>query len=102
MRALRRCRLTPLQTATARYERHANQRAFVPGVKAEPDVKGRRVLLVDDVLTTGATAHEAAKTLRKAGAAAVFVAAIAPRRWEMMGCEAASVAERAPRLKITW
>lgn len=38
---------------------------------------GRKILLVDDVLTTGATCHEAAKTIRKAGAAEVAVTVLA-------------------------
>lgn len=40
-------------------------------------LKGARLILVDDVLTSGATANEAAATLRSAGAAEVVVAVIA-------------------------
>jgi hypothetical protein len=40
-------------------------------------VAGRRILLVDDVLTTGSTAAEATKVLLAAGAASVSVAVIA-------------------------
>jgi len=40
-------------------------------------IKGKNILLIDDVLTTGATASEAAFTLKQYGAAAVFILAIA-------------------------
>jgi len=41
------------------------------------DIRDARVLLVDDVLTTGATCHFAAKSLKTAGAVSVAVAVLA-------------------------
>ena len=46
-------------------------------VSANYEVAGAAVLLVDDIVTTGATASEAAKTLRRAGAARVSVVMVA-------------------------
>jgi ComF family protein len=47
------------------------------GVSRGYDIKGAGVLIVDDILTTGATASEAARVLRKAGASRVSVAVVA-------------------------
>ncbi|HDS03307.1 MAG TPA: ComF family protein [Firmicutes bacterium] len=44
--------------------------------RASGDVKGRYLLLVDDIVTSGATAEEAAKTLKRAGAKRVDVMAL--------------------------
>lgn len=56
----------------------AERRANISGCYAvTADVRGRRILLVDDIFTTGATLSEAARMLRTAGAAEVYAAAVA-------------------------
>ncbi|MCK6548316.1 ComF family protein, partial [Myxococcota bacterium] len=63
------------QVGLDRAARLANlARAFSPGVEV---VRGRAVLLVDDVVTTGATARAAVAALRSAGASRVAVLALA-------------------------
>lgn len=75
-RWVRRVRPTQTQTRLSRAERAANMRhafAPVPGGRCD----GARVVLVDDVLTTGATASSCARALRAAGAAEVCVWTVA-------------------------
>jgi ComF family protein len=73
-RWLRRARPTRPQSDLSAAERWANVRnAF----QAAPAVAGHHVLVVDDVLTTGATAAECARALRAAGARAVSVVTVA-------------------------
>ena len=69
--AVKRTRVTRTQTLLARSERMANMRgAFTP---YRQNLNGRRVVLVDDVLTTGATTSDCSRACKKAGAAEVGV-----------------------------
>lgn len=71
-----RCRRTPSQGKRNAAGRERNVRAaFV--VKPGRDVRGKRILLIDDVFTTGATVGECARVLRRAGAQRVDVLTLA-------------------------
>jgi len=71
-----RVRNTPPQTHLSRTARLANVRgAFA--VRGRAGLRGARVLLVDDVTTTGATANEAARTCLRAAALRVTLAVVA-------------------------
>jgi ComF family protein len=71
---LRRTRATPQQVGLARSERARNvEGAFRVPPERRAAVKGRRLVLVDDVLTTGATVDTCARALLRAGARDVDV-----------------------------
>ncbi len=67
---------TKSQVGMTRKERRANTRG-VFGVRSPNLVEGRKILLIDDVFTTGATVDECAKTLLRHGAANVDVLTLA-------------------------
>ena len=71
---LRRCRETPSQAALGRRARQANLRGAFACARALDRLD---VAIVDDVLTTGATADAIARALKDAGAASVAVWAVA-------------------------
>src|SRR5262249_55982024 len=75
-RLLKRVRYTTTQTALDRSERMENlHNAF--RLRKNADVRGLRVLLIDDVLTTGSTLSECARVLKGAGAISVHAATAA-------------------------
>lgn len=71
-----RLRPTDTQTHLTAAQRARNV-SGVFGVPARRAVRGRRIILVDDVMTTGATLNECAKVLVKAGAEAVMAITVA-------------------------
>jgi ComF family protein len=74
--SLRRTRFTKPQTELSSEERKKNVRKAFEVVKPEA-VKGRTIVLVDDVATTGSTLNECAKALKRAGADAVLCLVLA-------------------------
>lgn len=52
-------------------------------VEKEDEVKDKNILIVDDVMTTGSTASEIAHTLKKAGAASVYLLTFASTRYKV-------------------
>lgn len=76
-RNLSRVRYTKSQTRKTKQARSKSVRnSFAPHKMAE-DLSGKRVLLIDDVCTTGATAEQCAKVLREQGADEVYLLTLA-------------------------
>jgi ComF family protein len=94
--ALARTRDTDAQFGLSPRERRRNLlgafRVVDDSVFGQSVVRGREVLLVDDIMTTGATARECAAELKKAGAAKVWVATLARAQAEA-GVETVAVWE---------
>lgn len=73
---LQKIKKTPKQALLPVTTRKTNLRGAF-GIGGGATLGGATVLLVDDILTTGTTAHECAKVLKQAGAAQVYVAVFA-------------------------
>ncbi|MDR1349505.1 MAG: ComF family protein [Zoogloeaceae bacterium] len=72
--SLSKCRATPPQSGLSLKARRKNLKGAFSCAR---DFSGQRILLIDDVLTTGATANEAARILKLHAAARVAIALVA-------------------------
>jgi ComF family protein len=75
LKALTRTRRTQKQSSLAGAWRRRNVKGSFSAAHAQ--IRGKRLLLVDDVLTTGSTVNEAAAELKRHGAARVAVLTVA-------------------------
>ena len=77
-KCLKRTRYTKTQTKLSINEREENVRnAFVLNPKFSDSIKGKNIILVDDVITTGSTILECARVLKNGGCGEVTVCSIA-------------------------
>ena len=74
---IKRTRYTKPQFKLNPTERRRNVRGAFAFSGSKHQIAGKKILLVDDIMTTGATCHEIATVLRQAGAADVYVAVFA-------------------------
>jgi ComF family protein len=74
---LLRVRPTSPQVELHRKDRAGNVRGAFQIRRGVPDLEGKHLILVDDVLTTGATVNECARILKKAGVEKVYVVTLA-------------------------
>ena len=89
--ALKRVKDTEAQFALSARARRKNLRAAFQASETAA-VRGREVLLIDDILTTGATARECSRVLMRAGAARVWIATLARAQAESIVAGARDVA----------
>ena len=75
-RAMKRMRWTEPQVSLTSDQRRENVKGAF-SVASVALVAGKRVLLLDDVLTTGSTVEECSRALKRAGAAEVLVITVA-------------------------
>ena len=77
---LKKTRNNPAQSGSGGYEARRANTAGAYRSQQEEKLAGKSILLVDDIVTTGATAMECARTLRRAGAKSVTVLTVARRK----------------------
>lgn len=80
VKTLRKVRHNVAQSSIKEDERRRANVLGVYRVRAPDLIRGKRVLLLDDIITTGSTVSECAKTLKLSGATEVLCAAMATRR----------------------
>ncbi len=66
----------PSQTSLGRYERYQNVRGNFSVAPGAPDVSGKKILLIDDVMTTGATLEVCCQELLKTFPCQVYIATV--------------------------